>query len=463
MNFKLLSLLWLSCLIQGVYAQEQITLSLAEAQAYGVANSYSVQLSDLDIELARKKVKETAAIGLPQINASGSYQNFLDIPVMVIPDFISPTVVGTLIQTGVIEPSEAPEGTGGLVSAQFGTKFNVTGGITASQLLFDGSYIVGLQAAKAYVEFASLNKERSEAEVREQVAQVYFTVIVAEENLKVLEQSLQTTESLLSETTALYENGFLEEQDVDQLKLQRNALSNQLDYAKMQLAVAYDLLKFNLAIPAETTLVLSDDVKSLVEDGEHEGILATPYSVALDPDYKVLDANVALLQLNERREKAAYLPQLSASFTHQQQAMRNEFNVFDSGENWFPSTILGLSLSIPIWSSGLRSARIQQAQLEVEKVMLNRDQLTEAAQLEYRMAYADMLNAINQYNTSRESLDLAERIQTRTGIKYKEGLAGSLDLTQAQNQFLSAQGNYISSMLQLLNAKVRLKKSLNQF
>lgn len=444
-------------------AQGPLKLSLDDAMNYALEHSYNVQLSDIELEIARRKVKETTAIGLPQINASGSFQNFLDIPVQVIPDFISPTVIGTLVQTGVLDPSEVPSSDPQFVEAQFGTKYNVTAGVSASQLLFDGSYIVGLQAAKAYVEFAELNKAKSEHDVKEQVAQAYFTVLVAEENLGVLDESIANLEGILGDTKAMYENGFVEEQDVDQLQLQLNSLKNQSEYAKSQRDVAYYLLRFNLGIPETTDIQLTDSVNSLVEDADHTTLLSQQYSPELDPNVKVVNSALGLQELDAKREKSSYLPSLSASFVHQQQALRNEFNFTDSDKDWFPSTIFGINLNIPIWSSGLRSNRVQQAKLEVEKVKVQKDQITEASQLEYKTAYAEYLNAINQYNNAKESMELSESILEKTQIKYREGVAGSFDLSQAQNQFLSNQGSYIASMLQLLNTKIKLKKSLSQF
>jgi outer membrane protein len=444
-------------------AQGPMRLSLAEAQEYAIQHSYNVQLSDLDLEIAKRKVKETTAIGLPQVNASGGFQNFLDIPVTVIPDFISPTVLNTLLQTGVITPGDIPQSDPQFVEAQFGTKFTMTAGVTASQLLFDGSYIVGLQAAKSYVQFAELNKEKSEADVKEQVAQAYFTVLVSEENLSILQKSVGTLEKTLSDTRIMFENGFMEEQDVDQLKLQLNSLNNQLDYAESQKNIAYYFFLFTLGLPESTEVSLTDNVTSLVDEADHGALLNEAFDVEKNPNYKVINSALGLSLLNEKLEKSAYLPKLSASFSHQQQALRSEFNFTDSDKDWFPSTILGLSLNIPIWSSGMRSNRIQQAKLDVEKTKVSREQVMDATRLEYRTAYSEFLNALNGYNNAKESMDLSRSILERTQIKFREGISGSFDLSQAQNQNLNSQGAYIGSMLQLLNAKIRLKKALNQF
>jgi len=446
-----------------VLAQGPMRFSLAEAQEYAIQHSYNVQLSDLDLEIAKRKVKETTAIGLPQINASGGFQNFLDIPVTVIPDFISPTVLNTLVQTGVLAPGDVPQSDPQFVEAQFGTKYSVTAGIAATQLLFDGSYIVGLQAAKSYVQFAELNKEKSEADVKEQAAQAYFTVLVAEENLNIIQKSVGTLEKTLSDTRIMFENGFMEEQDVDQLQLQLNSLRNQMDYAESQKNIANYFFLFTLGLPETTELNLTDNVNSLVDEADHGALLNQPFDVERNPDYKLMNAALGLNLLSEKLEKSAYLPKLSASFSHQQQALRSEFNFTDSDKDWFPSTILGLNLNIPIWSSGMRSNKVQQAKLEVEKSKVSREQVMDASRLEYRTAYSEYLNALNGYNNAKESLDLSASILNRTQIKFREGISGSFDLSQAQNQDLNSQGNYIASMLKLLNAKIRLKKALNQF
>jgi outer membrane protein TolC len=444
-------------------AQNVLELSLQEAQTFALQNNLQMRSSAIDLEIARKKIKETTAIGLPQINASGSFQNFLDIPVTVIPDFISPTVLATLLETEVIEPEDVPEGDPQFVEAQFGTKYNVSAGINASQLVFDGSYIVGLQAARAYAHFAELGVESTEADVKEQVAQAYSTVLVAEKNVSLLASTVIPLRKIYEETKVLFDNGFAEQQDVDQLQLQLASVENQMDFSKNQLEIAKEVLCFSLGVPETTEIKLKDTVESLVNPAWLGDLVQQPFVPEMLPTYKKVESGIGLQQLLVRKEKAAYLPSLSAFFSHNQNALRNEFNFFDGDKDWFPSTVWGVNLSIPIFSSGMKHYKIQQAELELEKARIGLEQVEDASRLAYRSAKADLLFAMNQLKNSEENLALSDRILSHARIKYKEGLAGSFELSQAETQQLSTQGAYIATMLNVLQAKIKLQKSTNKF
>jgi len=437
--------------------------SLAEAQAFALQNNLQMQSSAIDLEIAKKKIKETIAIGLPQVNASGSFQHFLDIPVTVIPDFISPTVISTLIQTGVLDAEDAPSGSAQFVEAQFGTKYNVSGGISASQLLFDGTFLVGLQAARAYAQFSELGVESTEAEVKEQVAQAYTTLLVANENLSLLQQSASTLRKISDDTEALFNNGFAEQIDVDQLKLQLSSIENQITFSSTQIEIAREMFCFSLGLPETTEIVLKDNVETLLLDEQLGALIQQPFVPEMLPSVKTVQSGIVLQELLLKKEKAAYLPSLSAFFNHNQNALRNQFNFFESGGAWFPSTVWGVNLSIPIFSSGMKHYKVQQAELELEKARIGLEQVNDATRLTYRNAKAELMNAINQLDNTTKSLALSERILSHTRIKYKEGLASSFELSQAETQQLNTQGSYIAAMLNVLQAKIRIQKSTNQF
>jgi len=444
-------------------AQQRLELSLREAQSYAMENNREIRSAKIDVDLADKQVKETLAIGLPQINASGSFQHYLDIPVTVLPDFISPTVLATLVETELLTADEANIGEPRYVNAQFGTTYNVSAGVTVNQLVFDGSYIVGLQAAKAYKGFADLSREEKEAEIRNKVAEAYITAIIASENLRILSGSRETIEKLLSDTRALVANGFAEEIDADRLQLQLNGIDNQIRFAKNQVGLSQELLRFMIGAPDNTEIVLKDSAESVLNESESAALQTAALEINSLPQFKTINAAVGLQELLVKREKSAYLPQLSAFFSHQQSALRNEFDFFDQGGDWFPSTVWGLNLNIPIFSSGMKHYRVQQAALELEKAQIGRETVGEASKIEYNSARTEFLNALLQEQTSSESLALSEKILSQTGIKYREGLAGSFELSQAQSQFISTEAEYIAALTYLLRSKLRLQKAINQF
>lgn len=441
-------------------AQEGLTL--AQAQAYAIKNAYSVQAAQLDLKKVEEQIKETKAIGLPQVTAEGAFQNFLDIPVQVIPDFISPAVFGTLIQTGVL-PADSPEPEATFVEAQFGTKYTASLGITASQLIYDGTYLIGLKAIRGVRELTNVQLEKTEEEIKVQIAESYHLCLAAEENVKILKESSGILEKTLSDTKALYTNGFVEEQDVEQLELSMRSISNQLQNARNQRTTAYELLKFQMGISQSEEIVLASDIESLVNSAVSSGLATTEFNIDNDIDYRVALNNKMLQELNVRGKKAAFQPSLSGFFNYQTSAQRNEFNLFEVDQDWFPTTVWGLSLKIPIFSSGMRRSQVQQAKIESERADLFLKQAKEGAALELKSTRNDMIFGIENYQTSLESKELATRIFDKTQIKYNEGISSSFELTQAKNQLLETQGLYVSAVLNLLNSANALNKALNNY
>jgi outer membrane protein len=415
--------------------------SLKQARDYALQNSYNLSNSKLDLAISEKKVQETLGAGLPQINAAGSFQNFLDIPTTVLP-------------ASAFNPN-APEGE--MVGLQFGTDYTMSGSITANQLIFDGSFFVAMQAAKVYTNISRQSVEKAEIDLKNDVTQAYNTVLVAEENLKVMQATLENLKSLLAETVAIQEGGFIEELDVDQIRLTVTNMENSYNMAIRQTELAYQLLKFQMGMDMGTPITASDDLQATVDAVDMQSVVQKEFSASGSIDYQLMQSQEEMLTLGVKNTKMAYMPSLGAFFTHQQQALRNDFDFFDNLP-WYPSTIWGLNLSMPIFSSGVRAAKVSQSKLELEKIQTSLKQVDQSLQFQAQAAKSDYLTAFSSYKNQQQSLALAERIQATTLIKYKNGVASSMDLTNAQNQYLSTQGNYIQSVMSLLNAKTALEK-----
>lgn len=453
--YTLLPLTLYTCM---VLAQEK-TFSLKEAQDYAVKNSYQAKTGMLNIGIAEKNIKSYIGTGLPQVNGEAKFQNYVDIPTTVIPNFISPAVTGTLIQNGLLPPSAAdqpanPE----FVEAQFGTKYNLSAGLNASQLIFSGTYFVGLQAAKTYALASRQGLEKSENDIREAVAQAYHTALVAKENETVLQQSKKNLDKTLFETTELYKNGFAEEMALDQLQLLVSNVTNGITSAQQQAENSMQLLKFHMGMPVEEKIALKDSLSSLISTTADETILSKNIDLANHIDFKLASTQERLMSLNEKAEKTKYLPTLAGFFTYQQSALRNEFNFTKKNEDWYPATIWGITLQVPVFSGLSKYQNVGKAKLELEKSQIMKAQVEQGLKLQMQTAKSDYLVALNQYKSEKENLTLAEKIRNKILIKYNQGMATSLELTQTENQYLSSQGNYIRAVFQLLNAKTRLDK-----
>ena len=440
------------------FSQEK-TFTLKEACDFAVKNSYQTQSASINAGIAEKNIKSYIGSGLPQINAEGKFQNFLDVPTTVIPNFIGPAITGSLIQSGLLPPSAAnqppnPE----FLEAKFGTKYNVSGGINASQLIFSGTYFVGLEAAKTYSLAAKQGLEKTETEVRESVAQTYHTILVAKESEKILELSKKNLEKTLFETNQLYKTGFAEETSAQQLELLVSNLTNGISSARQQIENAFQLLKFQMGIPATDKILLSDSLGSLINNLPPESILSSNADLKNHIDFKLISTQERLMTLSERAEKTKFLPSLVGFFSYQQSALRNEFNFTKNSEKWFPATLWGLSLQVPVFSGFSRYHNLGKARLELEKTRILKTQVEQGLQLQLQTARADFLTAHNQYLAEKGNVSLAEKIRDKTIIKFNQGLASSMELTQSENQLLATQGNYFRSMYQLLNAKTKLEK-----
>jgi outer membrane protein len=421
-------------------AQEGKSFSLEEALAYGIKNNYQLQQAQMDIQISQSKVREITAIGLPQVNAEATYNNFIDIPTQV-------------AEASAFDPSAPP---GVLVPLQFGLPHNLTGGITASQLLFDGSYFVGIKSAKEYMKYSQLGAERSENEVKTSISQTYINAIAAQENIEALEENKKNIEQIYSETSKFYEVGFLEKQDADQVRLLQSNITYQLDYANRQYEAVLNLLKFQMGVPVNETITLTDDIETLLEMGSDNALslLNQPFAPSNHIDYQTVVQGERLSELSLSNTRTGYYPQLSAFFTHSQNSFSKDIG--DITDKFYPTTLWGLQLKVPIFSSGMRYMKTQQSKLELEKTRSQKSMLEQSLTMQAINAASTYKSALERYEVLTEDLELAKTIKETTRIKFNEGLASSNDLTQAESQYLTTLGNYINTTIELLNAKLNL-------
>ncbi len=435
----------ITILAAAALSAQPLALSLKEAQELAIDSSYAMRNAVYDIENAKREVKEVLAIGLPQVSAAAEYNRFLQIPVQLIPaEFFG---------------GEA----GDFAEVQFGVEHNLTGSITASQLVFDGTYLVGLKASKTYLELSRNAKNKTEAEIRVAVAQAYYTALVADENLRILQENIKSVAKTLSDTEALYEAGLTEEQDVDQITLNRNQIQINIDNTEKYLTVAKQMLNYTMGISLERETVLTDRIDNLVELNTNPQYLLSEPNLNTHPDMLIARTNLVVQNHMLKGDQAAYYPSLNLFLTHRQNAQRNQFNFTDQDEPWFPSTILGVNLTVPIFSSFQKNYRVQRARIEIDRAEMNLAQTEENLALGVTRARSEYENALKTWNNQKESMALAKKINDRTRIKYTEGISSSFELNVSETQLLNEQSRYISAALQLLTAKQELDKALNTF
>ncbi len=425
-------------------AGEPLRLSLKDAQKYALEHNLELRNAKADANIASRQVWEITASGLPQIDGSVGYQYFTDIPTNLIPaEFFGGSP-------------------GDFLEVQFGTEQNLTATLSVNQLIFDGSYIVGLQAARIFRELSQRIYLKSETEIKSMVTETYYLNLATAQNLEIMQENLVNLEKTLFETQKTFEAGFTDAINVDQLKLTVANLKNRITSMERQKDLSLNMLKFQIGLDVEHPLVLTDELENLFRNISPDISGLNDFNPESHIDFLIMQSQETMQLMTLRREWSFYLPNLSAFYTRQENAYRNEFNFFQGGQSWYPTSIIGLSLNIPIFSSGLRRSRVQQARLELEKARNNTRQIEQSLRLQKQEAYSGMQTAMEQYSSEKENLELAERILSRTRIMFREGLASSLELTQASDQFLSTQSNYINAMFELLNAKNKLDKALGR-
>lgn len=430
-------------LVKSSFSQQSFTLK--QAQDYALEHNQEVLNADLDLQIAEKKVWETTASGLPQISAKGELQNFIDIPTTVLPaNAFNP-----------LAPADE------LVGVKFGTDYNVTGTVQVSQLLFSGNYLVGLQAAKTYTSLSKQMKDKSEQDVKSSVANAYYTVLVLQENVVTLDSTLLKMKDLLNTTQILVDNKVMESTNASQLKLSVLQVENGIAKVKSQLEVAYSLLKMEMGMDLTSAISLSDTYTDITNSAANYA--NEKFSSNNNIDYQLLETQLKLNELSLKNTKANYLPSLAAFLSHQQVAMRNDFDFFDGDKDWYPTTVWGLTLNIPIFSSGQRASQVSQAKLEVQKTENTIAQLDKGLQLQYIQFSSQYNNAKDAFETQKKAVDVAEEILSSTEIKYKEGVVSSMELTQVQNQLLQAQTDLTNAGFELIKAKLDLDKLFNKF
>ncbi|MCF6350705.1 MAG: TolC family protein [Flavobacteriaceae bacterium] len=426
-----------------LFAQEN-TYSLDQAVDFAITNSYASKNASLDIDKAEKKSWETTTIGLPQINANVDYQNFIRQPISLIPAAFFGGAVGEFAEVN------------------FGTKQNINASATLSQLLFDGSYLVGLQSAKVFLKISELAKIKTEQAIREAVINAYGNVLLTRESITILENNVKIITKNINDTQQIFENGFAEEQDVEQLKITRATLKNQLNRSNRLLEVAKNMLKITMGIVIDRPINLTETLESLVQKNMDLELYATAFNLDNHIDYKIAQNSVTASELLMKFEKSKALPSLSAFINYAVTANNDNFRFIESEQKWFGSSLFGVSLNVPIFSSFKRDAKTQQAKIVLNQSQIKLDETAQKLKLQVASTKANYQFAIENYQTTKENLDLAKRIEKKEQIKFFEGVSTSFNLSQAQNQLYTIQQQYLQAIVAIINAKVGLESALNQ-
>jgi outer membrane protein len=404
---------------------DTLRIGLEEAKKYALEFNRDILSAKIDVELAKKKVWETTAIGLPSVTLSADYQHQFEVPTVTFAEGAPPV--------------------------ELGVKDNTTFKLMATQLIFSGEYIVGLQASRVYKELSEKSLVASELKTSETVSTSYYLALVLDENILILKESAALMAKTLHEISKMQEQGFMEDTDVDQMKINLSTLESSIISLEGQKKVSYQLLKLQMGIDIEKPMILTDSISGIIQACVYE---ENPvFTLDKSINYQLLLTQEGLMSLNLKREKWKFLPSISAFYQHQKLLDEPAFN-------FMPKDLVGITASIPLFTSGQRLSKVKQAQMELEKTQLQKEQAGAGLILEFNTALNTFEVARKNYLTNKENMDLSKKIYNKNLVKYREGIISSLDITQSQNQYLTAQGAYYTSVVELLNAKAALDRIL---
>lgn len=424
-------------------AQSQDTaqsFSLEEALSYALDHNYKMINAKRDIKDAQLQKWVTISSGLPQIEGNINYSNQLKQPVSLIPAEFSGGAPGTFVPVIFGQP----QGAGAT--------------LTLRQQIFDGSYIVGVQAVRTFIDYSANNQQKTAQEVTKMVTQAYGNVLLAKQGVTIVQNNRDNLAASLEETKQVVANGLAEEEQAEQLQITLANVESQLRNFKRLSEISLQLFNLSLGLPIESQTVLSENLETLASSHTDLSLLAKPLQIENNTDYKLA------LNLNEQRyfelklAKSRALPTLTSFVNYGTNGFSDSFSFLNGSQQWFQSSVLGVDLRIPLFSSFGRDATTKRAKIALLK---SETQLTEAAEgirLEWQQAKSDFTLAVENHRTAQENLALAARIAQKNETKFKEGLASSFELRQAQLQLYTAQQSYLEAMLAVINQKTNLSQ-----
>jgi outer membrane protein TolC len=419
---------------------EPYQFSLQQAIDFALKHQSAVLNADIDVQIAKNKVNETTGIGLPQVSTNFSFQDFVKVPVSLIPGEFFGEPAGTFIPV------------------QFGVKYQSTLGLEASQLLFDGSYLVGLQASKTYKELSIRNSKRTKIETAVAVTKAYYSVLVSNEQLSLLDANLTRLKKSLNDTEAYFKNGFVEKIDLDRLKVLSNNLETERQNVIRLLDLNTKLLKFQMGMPIETGLKLTDGISDIQIDTQV--LLPDSNAYINRVEYSLLQTQKKLNELNLKRYKSEFLPSIAAFGATSSIYQNNNFSeLYDTR---FPTTVVGLRLSLPIISGGQRIFKIKSAALEVKKSANDLTNAKNGISLEIAQAKTSYQNGYQSLENQKRNMELSKEVLRVAKIKYEQGVGSSLEVTSAETALKESQNNYINALYDLLINKVNLDRALGK-
>lgn len=429
--------------ISAVEAQQVLELTMKEALEYALENNPTTKNARLELLISKATVKETTAQGLPQVTGSYNLDYNPRIPVVFLPNqppFGDPT-----------NPSD-------VIPARFGVSYSSGLGVNVSQMIFDGSFFVGLRAAKTLQELTGKDLQKAENDVVENVKKAYFGVLVNQERIRLAVANMSRIDTLLKETKALNEAGFAEKIDVSRIQVQRNNIYTQVQRSQTALEISKQILKVQMGMPLEYDLVLSESLRELTTEEDLSKLLLDEGAERVE--IQQISTQLELTGLDLKNNHAQYMPKINLVGNARRSGAGNELGTVFSSDNWFGSSLIGVSMSVPIFDGFAKAARIQKNRVQINQLENQRLFLKESFKTELYTAKANLKNDLSILDVQEENLKLAQEVYQIARIKYNEGIGSNLEVVEADASLIEAEINYLGALYDGLISKVNLEKAL---
>ncbi len=415
-----------------------LRLSLKEAQDYAIQNNKMVITARKDVEASKAALWETISNALPQVSGSASFTDNLKLMTTLLPgDFFG-------------KPGE-------MVPVTFGSQFGSGASIQANLLLFNAPLFIGIETAKLAEKLSRESLNRSELDTKESVSSAYFLILITEKSLKILDANLVDLTGTLKSTKAMFSAGMAESTDVDQMVSNVTMVENSRSSLQRTIELNYNIMRFQLGVAVGTPIVLTETLEGLTTQINVEALVSQDFDYKQHVNYRLIEGQEQISSLMLKTQKASVLPTLASFYTYGTNGMGDAV----SSLRWFPNSMVGLQLAVPIFASGQRYNSIKKARINLEKAQTTRDMVKEQLLLQETQLRYNLVNANLQYKSQKDNIEVSKRVYASMENKFKQGMASSLELTQSNSLYLQAENNYISSLMNLLQTKLALDKLLN--
>lgn len=428
------------------YSQNEIvSLSLEEAIEFGMENNRSLKNAEREIQMAFKERWKTIAIGLPNIKLDLNYLNNIELPTSLI-------------------PAEFFGGNKGeFAEIQFGTEQSAIGSVRMEQVLFDGSWLVGLEYSKIYLATSENFYEKTLLQVRESIVKLYSLIVTLNEGIILLENNLENFRKDLYEITELYKNGFEEIENVEQIKITLAQSELSLLQTKKTQENQLNLLKLVLGIDLEDEIILTTSINNFIGENIVFSNSLEEFSTSENIDVKISQNAFDTKRIEYKLEKSKQLPKLSGFLSGTYTGYNNEFDFLNKSQNWFGSSVVGINIEVPLFNANSLNVSSQKAKIAMEKAKTSLEEQSDKIEAEVKDKLNQYELAVNSLNINQENMMLSMSIEEKNSIKFFEGIVSSFELRQAQLQLLDSQQKYLNSVLDIISVKAELETLYNNY